>query len=403
MSGFVWLVLGLLIGWLIELAIDYRYWRRHARLEAERIAQQEAALAARVVTLDEREAAVATRDAELTELQSTLTARDAELMAQAKRIDERNEEVTRQEQAMDKRRADLDRMGTTLNEREKDLNARNEVLKPREADVAARMEKLEAGEAEVTRRVAAVSNRESAMQNWEQRLLAREQELGDKESELVRKAASADVLRAELDAVKGLVRRQYQTPEGADDLQAIEGIGPKIASLLRNADIRTFERLSETSLGELTRLLESGGPRFGLADPLSWAEQASLLFNGDYVGFEQLKQELIGGVRRDAEALQASNQPAPEMPVDGVADTGAAEAEVPAASSDGLHLEAAATARDGEVAEGGDAAADAPANDAPADDEPEGGAPEDGEPEDGEQRREAEVGSGGPARRRNRR
>src|SRR5690606_39763116 len=118
----------------------------------------------------------------------------------------------------------------------------------------------------------------------------------------------------ELESIKGLMRRQYQTPEGEDDLQAIEGIGPKIASLLRNADIKTFERLSETSLGELTRLLEAGGPRFGLADPLTWAEQASLLHGGDYVGFEQLKEELINGVRRDAQALQAANQPAPEVP-----------------------------------------------------------------------------------------
>ena len=396
MSGFVWLVLGLLIGWLIELAIDYRYWRRHARLEAERIAQQEAALNARAATLDERESALEARDAELTELQSTLTARDAELMAQAKRIDERNEEVTRQEQAMDKRRADLDRMGSTLNEREKDINARNEALKPREADVAARMEKLEAGEADVTRRVAAVSNRESAMQNWEQRLLAREQELGDNESELVRKAASADVLRAELDAVKAMVRRQYQTPDGEDDLQAIEGVGPKIANLLRNADIRTFERLSETSLGELTRLLESGGPRFGLADPLTWAEQASLLFNGDYVGFEQLKAELIGGVRRDAEALQAANQPGPELPAaDGpVADKPEAgtpaqtEAEAEPVTSDGPLFESAAQVEEADAGGGQDVATDVPADD---------------ESEEGIQPREAEVGSGAPARRRGRR
>lgn len=381
MSGFVWLVLGLLIGWLIELAIDYRYWRRHARLEAARIAEQEAALAARAATLDEQEKALAARDAELTELQATLTARDAELMAQAKRIDERSEEITRQEQAMDKRRADLDRMGTTLNEREKDLNARNEALKPREADVAARMEKLEAGEADVVRRVAAVSNRESAMQNWEQRLLAREQELGDKESELVRKAATADVLLAELDAVKGLVRRQYQTPEGADDLQAIEGIGPKIANLLRNADITTFERLSETSLGELTRLLEAGGPRFGLADPLTWAEQASLLFNGDYVGFEQLKEELIGGVRREeAQAQQAASQPAPEIPSAGGSDSDASASE-PQAGPDGPLFEATAKAQHPAGDDGAEAATDGSAGD-----------------EDGDQPREAEVGSGSRAR-----
>lgn len=304
MSALWWLILGLLAGWLIELAIDYWYWRRHAQLASARIAQQESALAARSASLDQRQSAVEQRDQELTALQATLNAKDAELLAQAKRIDERAEEVTRLEQAMDKRRADLDRIAQTLNEREKDISARSDALKANEADVNARTQKLEAAEAEVTRRVAVVSNRESAMQNWEARILAREHEVGDKEAELVKKAATADQLGASLEAVRNLMRRQYQTAEGDDDLQAIEGIGPKIANLLHNADIKSFERLSETSLGELTRLLESGGSRFGLADPLTWAEQASLLVNGDYVGFEQFKEELVRGVRRDAVLLQ---------------------------------------------------------------------------------------------------
>ena len=142
------------------------------------------------------------------------------------------------------------------------------------------------------------------MQNWEARILAREHELNDKEGDLVRQAATATELRAGLEAAKELISRRYKTPEGADDLQAIEGIGPKIANLLRNADIKTFERLSETSLGELTRILEAGGPRFGLADPMSWAEQASCLVNRDFVAFEELKESLIAGVRRDEIARQ---------------------------------------------------------------------------------------------------
>jgi predicted flap endonuclease-1-like 5' DNA nuclease len=305
-SGLWWLLLGLLAGWLIELAIDYRYWRRQAQVEAQRLAARDAQLNARAHSLDETQAAQNQRDEELTALQTKLAAKDAELLAQAQRIDERAEEVTRLEQAMDKRRADLDRMGQTLNEREKDIAGRNDALKAGEADYATRAEKLQAAEADVTRRVAVVSNRESAMQNWEARILAREHELGDKEADLVRQAATAAELRTTVDALKDLVARHYRTAEGDDDLEVIEGIGPEIAELLRKADIKTFERLSETSLGELTRVLEAGGSRFGLADPLSWAEQAEYLVNGDYVGLDRIKAELIGGRRRDADLLQAS-------------------------------------------------------------------------------------------------
>jgi predicted flap endonuclease-1-like 5' DNA nuclease len=298
------LILGILVGWLVELAVDYRFWRREAKATAARQAQQQAALDARAKSLDEGEAALAARDEELGALQSSLAAKDAELLALAKRTDDRAEEVTRLEQAMDKRRADLDRMGLTLNEREKDIAARNQTLQATEADVATRLASLQASEADVSRRTAVVSNRESAMQNWEARILARENELNDKEGDLVRQAATATGLRASLEAAKELMSRRYKTPEGADDLQAIEGIGPKIANLLRNADIKTFERLSETPLGELTRILEAGGPRFGLADPMSWAEQASCLVNRDFVAFEELKESLIAGVRRDEIARQ---------------------------------------------------------------------------------------------------
>jgi predicted flap endonuclease-1-like 5' DNA nuclease len=304
MNSLWWLILGLLAGWLIELAIDYRYWRRQAQVTAARLAEQEAALLARSQALDVRQADLAAREEEVTTLQTTLAAKDAELLAQAQRTDQRAEEVARLEQAMDKRRADLDRMGLTLNEREKDIAARGELLKIGESDYAVRQEKLESSEADVARRLAVVSNRESAMQNWEARILAREHEVGDKEAELVRKAATATQLQASLEAMKALVSRQYKTPQGADDLQAIEGIGPEIAELLHSADIKTFERLSETSLGELTRILQGGGSRFGLADPLSWAEQASYLVEADFIGFEDLKEELIGGKRRDADLLQ---------------------------------------------------------------------------------------------------
>ena len=194
------------------------------------------------------------------------------------------------------------------------------------------------------------------MQNWEARILAREHELGDKEADLVRQAASATELRAGLDAMKDLMSRRYRTAEGTDDLQAIEGIGPKIANLLANADIKSFERLSETSLGELTRILEAGGSRFGLADPMTWSEQAACLVNGDYVAFEAMKDELINGLPREAKQAAA-------------AEAGPAVANVGAAA-DGVAASPAA-ASDAPSADAGDVTGEAPAqHDEAAEEEP---------------------------------
>jgi len=81
------------------------------------------------------------------------------------------------------------------------------------------------------------------------------------------------------------------------DLEAIEGIGPKIAELLRANQIRDFAGLAAAPMTDLVRILDAGGPNFRLANPGTWAEQAALAARGDWVAFERLRQELVAGVR----------------------------------------------------------------------------------------------------------
>ncbi len=82
-----------------------------------------------------------------------------------------------------------------------------------------------------------------------------------------------------------------------DDLEAIEGIGPKIAELMRAAGITTFAQLAAAPVAQLVSILDAGGPRFKLANPGTWGEQAGLAAKNDWVGFDKIKKELIAGVR----------------------------------------------------------------------------------------------------------
>jgi predicted flap endonuclease-1-like 5' DNA nuclease len=82
-----------------------------------------------------------------------------------------------------------------------------------------------------------------------------------------------------------------------DDLGAIEGIGPKIAELLRAAGISNFSQLAATPMAKLVSILDAGGPRFKLANPGTWGEQAALAAKNDWVGFDKIKKELVAGVR----------------------------------------------------------------------------------------------------------
>ena len=364
MNALGWLVLGLLIGWAIEFAIDFLYWRKKAQEEAEALAQQESVLLAQQTELGHRQATLRLREKEMADLQASLASRDAELLQQARRVEERSDDLSRVEQAIEKRRADLDRMGLTLNEREKEIAARGEQLRSKEVNYNRRLDTLESTEAELARRVAVVSNREEAMQSWEGRILSREHDVADREASVNYHANRIANDAAGYEAVKNLLKQHYRTAEGRDRLQALVGIDDRTVELLNQAGIRTFERLAETSMGELTRLMEAAGPRYALANPLSWAEQAGLFLAEDWVALDELQAELKGEKRENvaagllaamrrrpgaqtADTQEAAQQagetgtPAAETPVAETAAAGAAVAAMGATAQDTSADEAA--------------------------------------------------------------
>ena len=84
-------------------------------------------------------------------------------------------------------------------------------------------------------------------------------------------------------------------PPERDDLKRIEGIGPKISSVLRQAGIMTFAQLSETDAAQLEQLIRDAGIRLAQTD--TWPEQEKLAAAGDWEALETLQDELKGGRR----------------------------------------------------------------------------------------------------------
>jgi large subunit ribosomal protein L27 len=83
----------------------------------------------------------------------------------------------------------------------------------------------------------------------------------------------------------------------ADDLEIIEGVGPKINTLLIKAGIKTFADLASAKKATLESILEKAGPRFKTHSPETWAEQAALLRDGKMEEFKKLTKELVAGKR----------------------------------------------------------------------------------------------------------
>ena len=83
--------------------------------------------------------------------------------------------------------------------------------------------------------------------------------------------------------------------KGPDDLEVVEGIGPKIAQLLRQHGITTFVQLASAAPSEIAAILEKGGPNFRVANPGTWPEQAGYCVRNDWAGLKQLQDRLTAG------------------------------------------------------------------------------------------------------------
>lgn len=82
------------------------------------------------------------------------------------------------------------------------------------------------------------------------------------------------------------------------DLQKIEGIGPKISSILVDAGIPDLTTLAQTPVEKIQEVLDAAGKRYRIADPTTWPEQAALGAKGAWDKLKKLQENLKGGRRK---------------------------------------------------------------------------------------------------------
>lgn len=84
-----------------------------------------------------------------------------------------------------------------------------------------------------------------------------------------------------------------QNPE---DLKIIEGIGPKIEGILKEAGIKTWSDLAKTSVARIKEVLVKAGDRYKLAKPNTWPKQAKLAADGNWGELKEYQDYLDKGV-----------------------------------------------------------------------------------------------------------
>ena len=79
------------------------------------------------------------------------------------------------------------------------------------------------------------------------------------------------------------------------DLTKIEGVGPKIQGLLYDDELVNYHQVAAAPVERLQGVLDAGGPRYRMADPATWPEQARLAADDKWDELEKYQIDLKGG------------------------------------------------------------------------------------------------------------
>ena len=86
--------------------------------------------------------------------------------------------------------------------------------------------------------------------------------------------------------------------KNADDLTVIEGVGPKINTLLKDGGLKTFAKVATATVPQMRSILDKGGARYRIANPSTWAKQAKLASNNKWKELKKLQDDLSGGIKK---------------------------------------------------------------------------------------------------------
>lgn len=95
--------------------------------------------------------------------------------------------------------------------------------------------------------------------------------------------------------VEKLISKKLGYSTNPEDLKVVEGIGPKIEGLLKDAGIKNWAELAAASVEKIQGVLDAAGDRYKLADPTTWAKQAGMAAKGAWGELKEFQDFLQGG------------------------------------------------------------------------------------------------------------
>jgi len=84
-------------------------------------------------------------------------------------------------------------------------------------------------------------------------------------------------------------------PDNVEDLKIIEGIGPKLEKLLKDAGITNWNDLAKSDVKHLKEILIKGGSKYRIHDPSTWPMQAQMAADWKWTELKDYQDYLVGG------------------------------------------------------------------------------------------------------------
>lgn len=116
-------------------------------------------------------------------------------------------------------------------------------------------------------------------------------------AETVEKVAksTSEEAKAATKEEKAPAKKKADSKKKGDDLKKIEGVGPKIATVLAEAGLDTFAKVAASTPEAIREILDAAEGNFKAHDPKTWTEQAKLAAEDKWDELKKWQDELNGG------------------------------------------------------------------------------------------------------------
>lgn len=356
MNPWIALIIGLLVGWLIELLIDIFYWRKRRLCPDDEALNLRASLEQSQsdnrtlqISLDENKNKLGQLETELAMRNARITGLTADLDARKEEIGSLNGRITAFTSNLDICTGEIDTLNGRIHQLEAALTARDNKLETRSVECDATLAakdseidglRLQVGNLEQKLSVCSASLVEMrtnlgagfkgaqglsmvwgintaasdtlanrGIYTYNQLAATRADEVGDAINLSSRYYPAMDnaaihgawVEQSRLagagdwDDLFAYQQQRFDLVSLRDDLKKIWGIGPKVEQVMNDNGIYLFSQMASVPPDRITEILRRAGSRFSMSTGKlhdTWPELARLADKGDWAAFQALQDTL---------------------------------------------------------------------------------------------------------------